>query len=130
MSADGRGLVSHAGGLPLLQTLRITGLDEALSRRLERWRPGRAIHDPAKIVTDLALTLALGGYCLADIAILRSQPELFGPVASDPTVSHLIDRLAADPARALKAIRAARATAANAPGTWPAIAPPEPTASP
>ncbi|MEU0566964.1 transposase [Nonomuraea sp. NPDC005983] len=51
VSADGRGLVSHAGGLLLLQTLRITGLDKALSQRLERWRPGRAIHDPAKIVT-------------------------------------------------------------------------------
>ncbi|MEV1250174.1 IS1380 family transposase [Nonomuraea sp. NPDC049750] len=111
VSADGRGLVSHAGGLLLMQTLRITGLDKALSQQLEWCRPGRAVHDPAKIITDLALTLALGGDCLADIALLRSQPELFGPVASDPTVSRLIDRLAADEARALKAIRAARATA-------------------
>lgn len=126
VSADGRGLVSHGGGLLLMQTLRITGLDKALSQQLKRWRPSRAIHDPAKVITDLALTLALGGDCLADIAILRSQPELFGPVASDPTVSRLIDRLAADEARALKAIRAARATArqrawhlagARAPGT-------------
>jgi hypothetical protein len=126
VSADGRGLVSHGGALLLMQTLRITGLDKNLSQQLERWRPGRAVHDPAKIITDLALTLALGGDCLADIAVLRSQPELFGPVASDPTVSRLIDRLAADDARALKAIRAARATArqrawhlagARAPGT-------------
>ncbi|WP_408638082.1 transposase [Nonomuraea corallina] len=79
--------------------------------QLERWRLSRATHDSAKIVTDLALTLALGGDCLADIAMLRSQPELFGPVASDPTVSRLIDRLAADPVCALKVIRAARATA-------------------
>ncbi|MET8002889.1 IS1380 family transposase [Nonomuraea glycinis] len=111
VSADGRGLVSHGGGLLLTHTLRITGLDKNLSQRLERWRPGRAVHDPAKIITDLALTLALGGDRLADIALLRSQPELFGTVASDPTVSRLIDRLAADEARALKAIRAARATA-------------------
>lgn len=111
VSADGRGLVSHAGALLLIQTLRITGLDKALSQQLERWRLSRTVHDPAKILTDLALTLALGGDCLADIALLRSQPELFGPVASDPTVSRLIDRLAADEARALKAIRAARATA-------------------
>ncbi|MFI6882409.1 IS1380 family transposase [Streptosporangium canum] len=111
VSADGRGLLSQAGAVLLLQTLRVTGLDKALSAQLERWRPSRAIHDPAKIITDLALTLALGGDCLADIALLRTQPELFGPVASDPTVSRLIDRLAADPARSLKAIRAARATA-------------------
>ncbi|MFI6803341.1 IS1380 family transposase [Streptosporangium canum] len=110
-SADGSGLISHAGALLLLETLRVTGLDQALSEHLQRWRPSRAIHDPGTIITDLALTLALGGDCLADIALLRSQPDLFGPVASDPTVPRLIDRLAADPDRALKAIRAARATA-------------------
>jgi hypothetical protein len=67
-----------------------------------------------QVDVDLAVTLALGGDCLADIAMLRSQPDLFGPVASDPTVSRLIDHLAADPARALKAIRTARATAREA----------------
>ncbi|WP_189145105.1 transposase, partial [Nonomuraea glycinis] len=111
VSADGSGLVSHAGALLLLHTLRVTGLDQTLSTQLQRWRPARAVHDPGKVITDLALTLALGGDCLADIALLRSQPDLFGHVASDPTVSRLIDRLAADPARALKAIRAARADA-------------------
>jgi len=58
------------------------------------------VHDPGKIVADLAVTLALGGDCLADIAVLRSSPELFGPVASDPTVSRLVTALAADPGRA------------------------------
>jgi hypothetical protein len=111
VSADGSGLVSQAGGLLLLETLRVTGLGRELSAQLERWRPSRAIHDPGKVIADLALTLALGGDCLADIAMLRAQSELFGPIASDPTVSRVIDRLAADPVRALKAIRAARATA-------------------
>ncbi|GGT10493.1 IS1380 family transposase [Planobispora rosea] len=111
VSADGSGLISHAGGLLLLETLRITGLGQALSRELQRWRPSRAQHDPGKIITDLALTLALGGDCLADLALLRAQPDLFGPIASDPTVSRLIDRLATDPDRALKAIRTARADA-------------------
>jgi hypothetical protein len=37
-----------------------------------RWRRGGAgSHDPAKIVCDLAITLALGGDCLADVALLR-----------------------------------------------------------
>ncbi|WP_182876457.1 IS1380 family transposase [Microbispora sp. H10670] len=110
-SADGNGLISQAGGLLLVETLRITGLDRALSAQLGRWRPARAVHDSGKVITDLAVTLALGGDCLADIAMLCSQPELFGHVASDPTVSRLIDRLACDPVRALKAIRSARATA-------------------
>ncbi|MEV6160308.1 IS1380 family transposase [Nonomuraea sp. NPDC052129] len=110
-SADADGLLSHAGGLLLTRTLAITGLDRALSHELERWRPSRAVHDPGKVIADLAISLALGGDCLADIAMLRAQPELFGPIASDPTISRLIDRLASDPTRALKAIRAARATA-------------------
>jgi hypothetical protein len=43
--------------------------------------------------------------------MLRAQPQLFGPVASDPVVSRLISRLAGDLPAALKAIRAARAAA-------------------
>ncbi len=57
------------------------------------------------------MTLALGGDCLADIAVLRAQPELAGPVASDPVVSRLVSALAADAPRALRAIRKARAAA-------------------
>ncbi|ATL85216.1 transposase IS4 family protein [Streptomyces malaysiensis subsp. malaysiensis] len=70
---------------------------------------GAAVHDPGKILLDLALATALGGDCLADVAILRAEPTLFGPVACDPTVSRLIDALAAAGSRALAAIRTARA---------------------
>ncbi|MDV6278784.1 IS1380 family transposase, partial [Rhodococcus erythropolis] len=63
------------------------------------------------ILLDLALSLAVGGDCLADIATLREQPALFGPVASDATVSRLISTLAADAPAALSAINAARAAA-------------------
>jgi Transposase DDE domain group 1 len=111
VSADGAGIVSHAGGVLLTGAVRATGLDAGLSAALERWRPGRAVHDPGKIIADLAVTLALGGDCLADITTLRAEPQLFGPVASDPVVSRLITRLAADAPRALKAIRSARAAA-------------------
>jgi hypothetical protein len=111
VSADGTGIVSRAGGVLLTRTLRATGLDQGLAAALGRWRPGRAVHDPGKIIADLAVTLALGGDCLADIAMLRAGPALFGPVASDPVVSRLITRLACDAPRALKAIRSARAAA-------------------
>jgi hypothetical protein len=33
----------------------------------------RAVHDPGKIAADLAAALALGGDCLADIAVLRGS---------------------------------------------------------
>jgi hypothetical protein len=111
VSPDGSGIICQSGGLLLLETVRVSGLGRALSAGLARWRRPRAVHDPGKIVADLAVTLALGGDCLSDIAMLRSQPELFGLVASDPTVSRLVDALAADPVRACKAIRAARAAA-------------------
>jgi hypothetical protein len=111
VSADGKGIVSQAGALLLAEAARVTGLDAGLSAGLARWRAPRAVHDPGKILTDLAVALALGGDCLADIAVLRSQPELAGPVASDPVVSRLITALAADAPRALRAIRKARAAA-------------------
>ncbi len=111
VSADGTGIVSQAGGLLLTQAVEVVGLGRGLEGALERWRPARAVHSPGKIVTDLVVALALGGDCLADVAMLRSQPELFGPVASDPVVSRLVGRLAGDAPRALKAIRAARAAA-------------------
>jgi hypothetical protein len=111
VTAGGTGIVSQAGALLLTRTLRAAGLDAGLSDGLARWRAPRAAHDPGKVIADLAVTLALGGDCLADIAMLRAEPALFGPVASDPVVSRLITRLAADASGALKAIRAARAAA-------------------
>ncbi|HEX6472263.1 MAG TPA: IS1380 family transposase [Streptosporangiaceae bacterium] len=111
VSADGSGIMCQAGGLLLAQTLRVSGLDRGLSAGLERWRRPGAMHDPGKIVADLAVSLALGGDCLADIAVLRSSPELFGPVASDPTVSRLVKTLADAGPKALRAIRRARSAA-------------------
>jgi hypothetical protein len=109
VSADGKGLVSQSGGLLLAETARITGLGEGLSGALTRWRAPRAVHDPGKIIADLAVALGLGGDCLADVAVLRAQPQLYGPVASDPVISRLVSTLAADAPRALRAIRKARA---------------------
>jgi hypothetical protein len=111
VSGDGAGIVCQAGGLLLVETLRATGLDRGLSAALGRWRPSRAVHDPGKIVADLAVALALGGDCLADLAVLRASPELFGPIASDPTVSRLVKTLAEAGPGALRAIRKARAAA-------------------
>jgi len=69
------------------------------------------VHDPAKVVLDLAVTLALGGDCLADVAVLRAEPGVYGSVASDPTVSRTITALAADAPAALAAMDTARAAA-------------------
>ena len=84
-------------------------MDRQLSAALAPWCKPLARHDPAKVL-DLAVALALGGDCLADVALLRAGPQLFGPVASDPTVSRTVDTLAADQ-RALTAIATAWAPA-------------------
>jgi hypothetical protein len=104
-------LISSAGGSLLVQTAQVSGLSAALSRELAPWRAARARHDPGKIVLDLAIAVALGGDCLADLGVVRAQPRLFGQVASDPTVSRLVARLAGDGPAALAALRMARATA-------------------
>ena len=105
----GRGVVSHAGGLLLTEVVRVSGVDRLLTAGLTPWRKPLAIHDPAKVVTDLAIALALGGDCLADIAVLRAEPGVFGLVASDPTVSRTIDALAKDAPVVLTAIDKVRA---------------------
>ena len=111
MSSDGKGLVSQSGAVLLWETMRATGLSRGLSQALAPWRAPRAVHDPGKVVADLAAAVALGGDCLADIAVLREQPELAGPVASDPVVSRLVSALAGDLTWSLRAIRGARAAA-------------------
>jgi hypothetical protein len=102
-------VVSQAGGVLLVETVRKSGLDTAISAALGPWRKPRAVHDPGNVLLDLALAVAVGGDCLSDVAVLRAEPQVFGPVASDPTVSRLVETSAAAGPRALTAIRRSRA---------------------
>lgn len=111
VSVGSESLLSSAGGSLLLETARLVGLPRLLSQALSPWRSPRATHDPGKVLIDLAAAVALGGDCLADVSVVRAQPDLFGHVASDPTVSRLIAALADDVDASLAAIRAARAAA-------------------
>ena len=111
VEAGSESLISSSGASMLLQTAAVSGLAVGLSRALGSWRPARAVHDPGKTVLDLAVAIALGGDCLADVAVLRAQPQLFGAVASDPSISRLIDALGVDSAAVIAAIRGARAAA-------------------
>jgi Transposase DDE domain group 1 len=108
--ADGDGLVSHAGAALLAECADRLGLTDALSRALAPVRERRGRHDPGRVVRDLAVMLADGGDCLADLRAVRDQQPLFGPVASDATAFRVIDRIAGNPAL-LDALRAARARA-------------------
>jgi hypothetical protein len=104
-------LISSSGALLLKEAIRVAGLDRGLAQALSRWRPARATHDPGKVLLDVATAVALGGDCLADVAAVRSQPAVFGSVASDPTVSRVFTALAANADEAVTAIRQVRARA-------------------
>ena len=110
VTADGAGLVSHAGSALLAQAADKLGLTKALSLRLAAIKQRRRGHDPGRVVRDLAVMLADGGECVSDLGVVRDQEALFGPIASDSTAFRVIDRVAADPAL-LDALRAAHARA-------------------
>ena len=89
----------------------VSGLSVAMREGLSRWRKPTAVHDPGKVVTELAVTLALGGDCLSDAAVIRDEPGIYGRVASEATVSRTITTLARDADRVLAAVAAARRSA-------------------
>ncbi|MFJ8275644.1 IS1380 family transposase [Streptomyces sp. NPDC094154] len=108
VSADGSGVVGHAGARLLADLAGATGLTAAYSTALRPLRPRGTGHDPGRIATDLAVMLADGGEAIADLAVLRDQAEVFGSVASTPTAWRL---LADVDERTLASLRSARASA-------------------
>ena len=85
VTSDGAGVVSHVGSRLLAGVADRTGLTEAFGEALAGLRERRSAHDPGRVLTDLAVLLADGGRCISDLAVLRDQPVLFGPVASTAT---------------------------------------------
>jgi hypothetical protein len=110
VSPDGDGLVSRAGSALVERVADKTGLTRALSLRLGDLKARRSGHDLGHVVRDLAVMLADGGDCLADLAALQDQGLLFGEVASTSTAFRVIDRIARDP-EGLERLRAAHAVA-------------------
>jgi hypothetical protein len=110
VTADGAGLVSHAGAALLGQVADTVGLTRALSTRLAGVKRRRRGHDPGRVICDLAVMLADGGECVSDLGAVREQAALFGEVASDSTAFRTIERIAQTPGM-LDALRSAHATA-------------------
>ncbi len=109
VTADGSGVVSHAGARLLSDLADQTTLTARLSSGLCGLARRRTQHDPGRVLTDLAVAIADGAECISDVATLVDQPGLFGPVASDTTVWRLLERLdAAQLARVASARAEAR----------------------
>src|SRR5450759_1657913 len=83
VTADGAGLVSHAGTALLAGVADKVGLTCALSLRLAVLKARRRGHDPGRVIRDLAVMLADGGECVSDLGAVREQEALLGRVASD-----------------------------------------------
>ncbi|HEX9515337.1 MAG TPA: IS1380 family transposase, partial [Streptosporangiaceae bacterium] len=86
------------------------GLTAGLSRALASDR--LVVHDRGRVLADLACAIADGGEAISDFRVIGDQRELFGPVASVPTVWRVLSEIAAGGAktagRVTAAVRAAR----------------------
>ncbi|MFC3351424.1 hypothetical protein ACFOOM_29180 [Streptomyces echinoruber] len=83
------------------------------------WRKPLIAQDFGQDISGLVPTVALGGDYLADIVMLQAELAVFGPVASGPTISRLIDTHVTTGGRALGSIYSARAKSAGMSGRWP-----------
>ena len=110
VSGDGTGVAGHAGSRLLVDLADRLGLTASLGVRPASRRARRSAHDPGWVLRDVAVMLADGGDCLSDLAVLRDQPEVFGPVASHATAWRTLEAVAADEF-GVDAVRAARAAA-------------------
>lgn len=120
VSADGRGVVSHAGVGLLREMTEKTGLVQAVSGALIDTYRGVPLHEPGKVFADLAVAIADGADAVSGIRVLKDRQELFGSVASMPTTWRVLDRLDAGH---LPAVRQARAKAREV--AWAAGAGPD-----
>jgi hypothetical protein len=99
VTADGEGIVSHAGLALLRQLVDKTGLAGGLSRALAS--PRLLIHDRGRVTADLACAIADGSEVVSDFRVLTDQKELFGLVASVPTTWRTLDEIGAGGPRTL-----------------------------
>jgi Transposase DDE domain group 1 len=120
VSADGEGVVSHAGVGLLREMAEYTGLVDGVSGALLDTYKGMPVHAPGRVFTDLAAAVADGADAISGLAVLGDREELHGPVASVPTAWRVLDRI--DQAH-LDAVREARSAARAS--AWAAGAAPD-----
>jgi hypothetical protein len=108
VSADGQGVVSHAGVGLLREMAEYTGLVDGVTEALIGTYRGVPVHSPGRVFADLAVAVADGADAISGISVLADRQDLFGPVASMPTTWRVLDRVDAEH---LKGVRDARAMA-------------------
>ena len=121
VSADGRGVVSHAGMGLLRELADLTGLSAQVTAVLVDTYKGPWTYAPGAVFADLAAAVADGADCIDGVGQLCGDREhVFGAKASTTTMWRLVD--ARIDAAHLPKIRDARAAARAA--AWAAGAAP------
>jgi len=121
VSADGHGVVSHAGMGMLRELADRTGLSGQVSAALADTYRGPWVYAPGDVFADLAAAVADGADCIDGVGQLCGDREhVFGPKASTTTMWRLVDERI--DAAHLPGVRAARVGARAA--AWAAGAAP------
>jgi len=121
VSADGHGVVSHAGMGMLRELADQTGLSAQLTAGLADTYRGPWVYAPGEVFADLAAAVADGADCIDGVGQLCGDREhAFGAAASTTTMWRLVERRI--DAAHLPRVRAARAAARSA--AWAAGAAP------
>ena len=108
VTADGTGLVGHAGAVLLRKAADQSGLTGQLSGALRK-KSTSPVFDRGTVPASLAAAIALGATSMSDIALLAHLAPVLGAAPSGPTVRRSLE-LAGAPAM-LDRIARARAKA-------------------
>ncbi|WP_099025937.1 IS1380 family transposase [Mycolicibacterium palauense] len=121
VSADGHGVVSHAGMGMLRELADWTGLSAQVSAALADTYRGPWMYAPGEVFADLAAAVADGADCIDGVGqVCGDREHVFGAKASTTTMWRLVDERI--DAAHLPGVRAARAGARAA--AWTAGAAP------
>lgn len=101
----GTGVTNQSGTQLLGRIAGRLGIASGLSKVMAGTVVRSSGHDRGRLLTQVAMTLAAGGRCLADLKTLRNQPGLFGTVASDPTAWRAVHQVDDDALAAMVAVR-------------------------
>jgi hypothetical protein len=105
VTADGTGIVSHAGVALIRALADNTGLTTRLSQALASRR--LLVHDRGRVLADLACAIADGAEVISDFRVMGDQEELFGLVAAVPTAWRTLAEIAGGGERTLGKVTAA-----------------------
>jgi Transposase DDE domain group 1 len=92
VTADGTGIVSHAGVALIRALADNTGLTAGLSKALASDR--LLVHDRGRVLADLACAIADGAEVISDFRVMGDQEDPFGLVASVPTAWRMLAEIA------------------------------------